>query len=132
MRIIGMNRINKMPAIVSRVPVELLHRATTIFTEGNYDDPQEALPALSEIASPDQLLAVSHRLRAFINLVHTSVEIPFWIRRAPDGSVSVHQALFEAAATAALTTSERPDGLAFDMKELIGVGFRLLEPVGRA
>jgi hypothetical protein len=121
-----------MPAIVSRVPVKLLHRASTIFTEGDYDDPQEALPALSEIASPEQILAVSHRLRAFINLMHTGIEIPFWIKRAPDGSISVHEALFEAAATAALTITERPDELAFDLEELIGVGFRLLEPVGHA
>jgi hypothetical protein len=106
---------------IPAVPVDLLIRANEVVTKdhGKGDVTVSIVVALADTHGPEELLAVSYRLRALAKLVGSKVADQWTMTVAGKSYTLVNEALFRAAATTSLKTRAMVADIAFDPEEFL-------------
>ncbi|MCH8951807.1 MAG: hypothetical protein IID49_06770 [Proteobacteria bacterium] len=126
-----------MTKYVPEVSAELLIKANAKVSADReeYGSPDVAVSIVSAIADecePEELIAISHRLRALAKLVKGGDGGNWTIRVLRKEYTLVSEALFRAAAVAALPEMKMVRDLAFDPQEILDIALRDADASGSA
>ena len=126
-----------MTKYVPQVSVELLIKANAkVSTDREkYGSPDVSVSLISVLADecePEELIAISHRLRALAKLVKSGDGGSWTIRVLKKEYTLVNEALFRAAAVATLSETKMVRDLAFDPQEILDIALRDADASGSA